>query len=112
MPVMLAEDIGGWLFAGGVLLGGFATSVLALSALIPAWKGKRAFTLLLAAPAFVLGVSATIWRVHGYMRQSPADSSYNPTPDFIFELLIMAAPALATSLLAVTVLWYKRRREI
>lgn len=109
---MLAEDIGGWIFVGGVLLAGFATSLLALIAIIPARKGKRAFTLLLAAPAFVVGVSATIWCVHGYMRQSPADSNYNPTPDFIFELLIVAAPALATSLLAVTVLWYKRRRQI
>jgi hypothetical protein len=41
MHVMFAEDIGGWLVAGSLLLGGLATSILALGALYPASQGKR-----------------------------------------------------------------------
>ena len=112
MQIMLAEDLGGWLLAGSVLFGGLGFSVLALGALIPAWKGDRVFTLLLAAPAFVLGVIVTGWLVHGYVGRAPADPSYNPTPDFVMDWIFMAAPALVTSLLAVTVLWNKRRRRM
>jgi hypothetical protein len=83
MRVLFAEDIGGWILAGGVLFGGLATSVLALI--------------------------ATVWLVIDYAKvQSDPDPSYNATPDFFMELLIMAGPALVTSLLAMAVLWYKR----
>ena len=109
MRVLFAEDTGGWILAGSVLFGGLATSVLALIALIPAWKGRRALALSLSAPALVMGVIATVWLVIDYAKVQPdPDPSYNATLDFFMELLIMAGPALVTSLLAMAVLWYKR----
>jgi hypothetical protein len=111
MHVMLAEDIGGWLVAGGVLFGGLALAVLALLGLFPAVKGHRGATMTLAGPAFIMGVAVAVWLIRRYFGHAPTDPSYNPMPDFIFELIIMAGPSLAASLLAVTVLLYWRRRS-
>ena len=92
------------------LFGGLALSVLALVALFPTSKGNRSATLVLAAPALILGVILAGWRVQGYLGYRPTDPSYNPTPDFVMDLLIMAGPSLLPSSLAVAVLLYKRRR--
>src|SRR5262245_23751802 len=110
MQVMLAEDIGGWILAGCVLFGGIALSILALGALIPAWKGHRAITLVLATPAFVFGVIATGWLIHNHLN-TPSVPSYYARADFVATSMFMAGPSLVTSLLSVTVLWYKRRTK-
>ena len=111
MYIMLAEDIGGWLLAAGALFGGLAASVLALGALIPAWKGNKLLTLTLSAPALVLGVIVSIWLGYGYLQDGLHDSDFEIGHDLIMPWAVMAGPALVTSLLAFTTLWYKRKRS-
>ena len=64
MKVMLAEDIGGWLLAGGLTIGAVVATILAIVAAFPARKGNRLAATLLATPGIVIGISGTL--VFGY----------------------------------------------
>jgi len=111
MNVMLAEDIGGWLVAAAALFGGLAVSVLALVALIPAFKRKLPLALILATPALVLGIVVTVWLGYGFVSSGPPDSDFEIGHDLIMPWAVMAGPSLATSLLAITVVCYKRTKR-
>ncbi len=108
MHIMLAEEIGGWLIAAGALFGGAGMSALALIALIPASKGKSLLTLLLSAPAFILGVLVTIWLGYGYFSYSQHQVGFEIGSDLVRPWVFMAAPSLVTSLLAWIILWFNR----
>ena len=112
IPASHEEAAGGWLLAAGAIFGGLGASVLALGALIPASKGNRPLTLTLSAPAFVLGVAVTAWLGYGYFKDSLHDSDFEIGHDLIMPWAVMAGPALVTGLLAMTVLWYKRGRQL
>src|SRR5206468_2460170 len=109
--VMLAEDIGGWLLAAGALFGGLGVSVLALGALIPASKGNSSLTFILSVPAFALGLIVSAWFGYGYIKDGFHDPDSEIGHDFIVPWLLMAGPALLTSLLAVSVLWLKKTKH-
>jgi hypothetical protein len=108
MHVILADSIDGGIEALLFVLGGLAVSALALCALVPAWLGQRALTFTLAVPAFICGLAVTVYFVWGYLKDGLNDPN-SDLRDFIFPWIVMAGPALATSSLAVFVLWFKRR---
>ena len=110
MNVMLAEDIGGWLVAAAALFGGLAASVLALVALVPAFKRNLPLTLVLCAPALLLGIVVTGWLGYGFLSSGPPDSDFDFGQDLFMPWAVMAGPSLVTSLLAMTVLWYNRTK--
>src|SRR5437764_1260211 len=110
MSVMLAEDIGGWLVAAAALFGGLAASVLALGALIPAFKRNLPLTLILSAPAFILGIVVTIWLGYGFVSSGVPYSDVEIGHDLIMPWAVMAGPSLVTSLLAMAVVWCKRHK--
>jgi hypothetical protein len=110
MHDILAEDITGGLIAATAFLGALIASVLALCALVPAWKGDRRLTFALAAPAMIAGVLATLWIGYGFVTDGTRD------PDdwklLVGLLMLMAGPPLATSLLAIGVVEWSRRRKM
>ena len=109
--MILAEDIGGWLFAALVLFGGLGAAVLALGALIPAWKGKSALCLALSGPAVVLGIGVTVWLGYGFISSTMHDPELDIRQDLLLPWLLMAGPSTVTSVLALVVLWYARKRS-
>jgi hypothetical protein len=108
MHPILADVQGDWLTAAGLLLGGICTSLLALGAVIPAWRGKRPLTFVLAAPAFLLGVAATFWLGSGN-RMGRSDTVEQTGGDAVAVWMLMAGAPLFTSLLVVSVLFLRRR---
>jgi len=64
MNVMLAEDIGGWLLAGGLTFGAIIATILAIVAALPAKKGNRFAAIVLTVPGFLVGISGMV--VFGY----------------------------------------------
>ena len=107
MHVMLAEDIGGWLVAGALLLGSLATSVLALAALFPAYRGRRALTLCLIAPAVIIAVVAVCYFTDAYVHREFHDHE-EIMANYIQPWLVMGLPPLVTSLLSGGLLIWKR----
>jgi hypothetical protein len=109
--MILAEDIGGWLFAGLVLFGGLGAALLALGALVPAWKGHPSLALTLSAPGLILGLGVTIWLGYGLLTSNLHDPDIDLWQDHVLPWVVMAGPSLATSLLALGLLCYKRKRK-
>jgi hypothetical protein len=107
--VILADSIDGGVLMILLVVVGLAASVMALIALIPAWQGSRSGTLLLAAPAFIAGVAATICFVWWYLHEGIRDHD-NSLQDYLVVWVILAGPPFATSLLAVICLWFRRAR--
>lgn len=109
MHLILAENLNGWIFAAGILLGGLIATVLALCALAPAWQRNRRLTVILIAPALVIGMLITIWLGYGFITDGLHDPD-SSVSDFVLLWLLMAGPPLATSLLAIVVLVFSSRR--
>ena len=109
MHVMLAEDIGGWLAAGALLLGSLATSVLALGALYPAYRGMRALTLCLIAPAVIMAIVAVYYFADAYAHREFHDHE-EIVLNYIQPWFFMGLPPLATSLLSGGLLIWKRSK--
>ena len=109
MRVILADSIDGGILAILVLLAGLAAVLLALFALFPAAHGKKVATLLMAAPAFLAGVTATILQGCAYV-QSEDRSDFEFWSDGLMPWVLFAGPSFAASLLAVLVLWSRRRK--
>ena len=107
MPVIFAEALDGWLFAAALMFGGLAASLLALGALFPAWRGNRSLTFALAAPAIIVVLLVTLWIGYGYVTDGLRDPSFSVS-DFMMPWLFLAGPSLATSLLAILVLWFRK----
>ena len=107
MHVILAEDIGGWLVAGALLLGSLATSVLALGALFSAYRGMRAMTLCLIAPAAIMAILAVCYFADAYVHREFHDHE-EIMANYIQPWLLMGLPPLATSLLSGGLLLWKR----
>jgi TRAP-type C4-dicarboxylate transport system permease small subunit len=105
---MLAEDIGGWLVAGGLLFGGVGASLLALGALVPASRGNRSLTVLLVAPAIIVVLLTTCWLGYGYA-QTESSVHEEVMDNFVKPWFLMASLPLATSVVASMVLWFKKR---
>jgi hypothetical protein len=57
---MLAEDIGGWLLAGGLTFGAIVTTIMAVVAVSPAKKGNRFAATVLATPDLLVSISSTM----------------------------------------------------
>jgi hypothetical protein len=108
MHIILADSIDGGILMILLIAIGLAVSVLALIALIPAWQGSRAGTLVLAGPAFICGIAATLycvwWSFFGAGLGDRDDRGM-----FLALWAILAGPPLATSLLAVICCLWRRR---
>src|SRR5215469_9355808 len=107
--VILADSFD---FGGLIILlvgGGLALSVLALIALIPAWQGSRAGTLVLAGPALFFGIAATLYFAWGFLRYDMSNANFE-LMDILGPWIVFAGPPLASSLLAVICLWFRRAR--
>jgi len=102
---MLADSIDGGILMILFLFGGPVAALLALFALVPAWRGDWSSTFILAGPAFVCGLAVTLCFTCGYIK----DDIHEPR-NFFLLWVIMAGPAITTSLLAVFVLWFRRAR--
>jgi hypothetical protein len=109
MRVILADSIDGGILLILVMLAGLAVSLLAILALFPAAYGKKAATLLMAAPAFFAGVAVTIWLGLTYV-QSDDHSSSEFWNACLAPWLLFAGPSFGTSLLAGLILWSRRRK--
>lgn len=109
MHPILADSIDFGVLMILLMGGGLAVSVLALIALIPAWQGSRAGTLVLAGPGFIWGVAATIFCAWGFVHDGLGDPNFE-LMDFLGPWIVLAGPSLATSLLAVGCLWFRRGR--
>src|SRR5215472_7818477 len=107
--VILADSIDGGILMILLIGCGLTVSVLALIGLIPAWQGSRAGTLVLAGPAFLAGIAATIYCLWCYFDLKPSDREYSGM--FVVVWVILAGPPFATSLLAVICLWFRRVRN-
>jgi len=108
MHFILAENFNG---LGAVMLGlagAVLASLLALFALAPASRGNRAATLAMAAPALLIGLAMTAAVCYGFVTDGLRDPDYT-LRDFLTPWLVFAGPPLVTSLLAVTILWLRRR---
>src|SRR5205809_356445 len=104
MNAMLANDIGGGIFALLVIVAGLVSSVLALAALIPANRGKRAPAIVLFAPAIVTAATVTV----GMIWQCATDRSTGSFGGRVLEWLpfwiLFAGPPLLTGAIAILVL--------
>ena len=110
MQIMLAEDIGGWLVAGAIMLGSLVSSLLALGALYTAYHGKGTLTVCLLAPAVVMAILAVWYFADAYIHREFHDRE-EIMSNYIQPWLVMGFPPLATSLLAGGLLvWRKRGR--
>ena len=85
--------------------GGFSGRVTAPSP--NAGRGNRTTTLAMAAPAFLIGLAITAAVCYGFVTDGLRDPDYT-LRDFLAPWLVFAGPPLATSLLAVMVLWLRR----
>jgi hypothetical protein len=94
MKVMLAEDIGGWLLAGGISFGAIVGTILAIVAGFPAKKGNRFAATVLTAPGFIVGILGMI--VFGYTAI---------TGDLQYFWLLTAFPPLIVSGLVTLAAW-------
>ena len=109
MPILFAEDIGGWLVAGFLFLGGIAATLFALGALFPAAKGNRPVTIVLLIPAVVMVLWVTGYLVNAYMGRVNHDAE-EIRENYVQPWLLMACPELVVGLAAIAVLIFKRRR--
>jgi len=110
MHPILADDIDGGIFAILVLGAGLVTSVVALIGLAPAMRGDKAGTLCLITPAFLCGVAIVIWLTWQYIADWRENSHARFNRNDLLVYIVLAGPALATSLLGALVLWVKRRK--
>ncbi len=110
MPIMFAEDIGGWLVAGGVLFGSWATSMLALIALVPATRGRRRLTLCLITPALIMAVVAVCYFANMYAHRESHDRE-EIFVNYIQPWFFMGLPPLATSALTTAFLLWNSRKK-
>jgi hypothetical protein len=101
------DHIGGYMFAAAVFFGGIGASVLALFALFPACRGDRSRTLVMAAPAFALGLLLTLSFGYACITDNDPNSSKG---DWVAIWTALAGPSLATSLLAILVLRSRRKQ--
>lgn len=108
MHLILAENFNGLGYAILGLFSALVASLLALAALVPASRGNRSTTLAMAAPAFVIGVLLTLAMIYGFVTAGLHDPDYT-LHDFVVPWLVFAAPPLATSVLAVSVMYLRRR---
>ncbi len=110
MHILLAEDIGGWLAAGLLLLGGVASTVLALGALYPASKGMRSLVITLIAPAVIMTFLTTCYLAQAYTHRSSHDRE-EILINYVQPWFFMAFPPLAASVLVGSILVWKRRQK-
>ena len=109
---MLAEDIGGWLFALLVMAGGLVASVVALIALVPAFRGHWQLAIALSVPAVAVGLLVAAWMVYSFFSSgSMRDPEADVVHDFFMPWAVMGGPALVTGMLGMTVAMVKRKRE-
>lgn len=106
MRIILAENLDGWLLAGLMLIAALGTTVLALAGLAPAFYAKRALTLGLIAPAFLVGIGATWSLTSSYYNVGVFDHDH-----FVLNLLepwvLMAGVPFAACMITGSVLLYK-----
>ena len=107
MTIMLAEDLTGWGIAALLFFGGAFASLLALGALVPASRGKRRLTITLIAPAIIIVILTTCYFSYIYTLNKVHDHE-EVMENYVHPWLIMAGPALVTSLLTGFVLWLNR----
>ena len=107
MSVILAEDIGGWLLAGGVLARGVVSSLLALLALIPASRGKRSIAITLLTPSLIVSTGVTIWLVTQFIGNHRHGIDVAIGSDLIGPWIFMAGPSFLTGVIAILVTWAK-----
>jgi hypothetical protein len=103
---MLAEGMGG-ISEGGLFFGGIGASLAALIALIPAARGRRLPTILMIGPAMILGIFYTCRLMAGFIRGG-VYNAHEFDIAFVGPWTFIAAPSLATSLVAGLVLWVRR----
>ena len=106
MQIILAESLDGWIFGAFLILGGLFASLLALGAIIPAWKRHRLRAVTLAAPAFIVVVLVTLWTTYEYFAIGFGDPDTSLS-DFLGPWLFLAGPSFATGALAMLVLLFR-----
>ena len=115
MNIMLADDIDGGIFVIMILFVVAVTCLLALGALFPAARGNRMPALALSVPAFLAGILVTVWLAVGFISDRMHETQIEPISIglsyLVMPWLVMAGPPFATSLLAISVLWFKKNKR-
>ncbi|HZV34374.1 MAG TPA: hypothetical protein VFB72_07325 [Verrucomicrobiae bacterium] len=109
MHVMLADSIDGGIFAILVLFCGFAASLLALIALVPAARGNKPATFVLVLPALLVGLAITYWLGAMYIKDGLHQTG-SEFRDMLMTWIVLSGAPFGTTLLSILVLWYKRRK--
>jgi len=107
---MFAEDIGGWLVAGALLLGSLGSSILALGALYPASQGMKALTLCLITPAVIIAFVAIYYFAGAYTHRS-VHNREEIMLNYVQPWLLMGFPPLITSAASGALLVWKKRKK-
>jgi hypothetical protein len=117
MYVILASEGEGMFIAAILLFGGYAASLLALAALVPALRGNRTSTYKMIAPAVIVTLVFMVLVVGGFV-EALYNSYYNNGKlldrllDLLMGLVFYASAPLITSVLAFIVLRYRNRKGI
>jgi hypothetical protein len=104
--MMLAEEIGGFLILGGLLIGGIISAILALVALFPAARGNRSLAIKLILPAICVVLLSICWIGSGFIQVGFHDEHFR-VADALHMWLCVAALPLVTGFIAAFVLWTK-----
>jgi hypothetical protein len=107
MSPILADDIEGGIFALSILAAGGVSSILALTALIPANRGKRPAAIALSTPAILTAVGVTVWIVWQCIKGPAQGEDRGSALNMMFFWFLFAGPSFLTGTIAILVLWAK-----
>jgi hypothetical protein len=109
VPMILAGDeVTGGLIAAAAFLLSLVVSVIALAALVPAWRGNRTLAIGLASPALVAVVLVTGFVVYGYLTDGLKNRDYSAS-DFVIPWVIFAGLPAITGGVAMGLALARRR---
>ena len=108
--MILAEAIGGWIAALGLLIGGATSSSLALAAAYPAFQGRRVLTIALILPAVIMCTVTSHYYIHLYNARS-VHSDEEIRENYVEPWLLMGLPPFATSAFSGGLLLWRRTRK-
>lgn len=88
------------------MLAGLFASLLALAAIVPAWRRQRLRVIALVAPAFIVVVLITLWTTYEYFTIGVGDPDTSFS-DFAAPWFFLAGPSFLAGVLAMLVLLFK-----
>ncbi|HWF18143.1 MAG TPA: LPXTG cell wall anchor domain-containing protein [Verrucomicrobiae bacterium] len=82
-----------------------------MCALYPAVRGNKPVTFILITPAVLAVLAITTWLGYGYVADGLHDPDFEFGNDFLMPWILLAGAPMGTSLAAVFVLWFRRKKR-